>query len=134
MLLGCGNAIGNGGSLSPDASSLCNMPCKGNTAETCGGSNGLNVYEYGASTPTSSISTSALTPTSMSASTPTATPTLGAGKRGLAYNNNNPGANAEYANLFEGYSKVTWGYDWGYPSYGLSSSFELYVCFPPQDY
>jgi hypothetical protein len=47
------------------------------------------------------------------------------GKRGLAYNNNNPDDNATYANLFKGYSSVTWGYDWGYPSYDLDSSFEL---------
>lgn len=47
-------------------------------------------------------------------------------KRGLAYNNNNPDSNAAYANLFAGYSKISWGYDWGYPSWGLDSDFELY--------
>ena len=47
------------------------------------------------------------------------------GKRGLAYNNNNPDANAEYANLFVGYSSISWGYDWGYPSWSLNYSFEL---------
>jgi len=82
------------------------MPCKGNTAEICGGSNGLSVYKYGSS------------------STP---PPSGTGKRGLAYNNNNPAGNAEYANLFKGYSSVSWGYDWGYPAYNLDSSFELYA-------
>ena len=49
------------------------------------------------------------------------------GKRGLAYNNNNPDKNAEYANHFVGYNSITWGYDWGFPSFGLDSSFELYV-------
>jgi hypothetical protein len=47
------------------------------------------------------------------------------GKRGIAYNNNNPSGNAVYANLFKGKSKVSWGYDWGYPSWSLDSSFEL---------
>ncbi|KAJ5889304.1 hypothetical protein N7504_010114 [Penicillium tannophilum] len=46
-------------------------------------------------------------------------------KRGLAYNNNNPNNNAAYANLFAGYPKVSWGYDWGYPSWGLGSNFEF---------
>jgi hypothetical protein len=72
------------------------------TVETCGGPNRLDVYQYTSSS---------------SGSSP--------GKRGLAYNNNNPSANAEYANLFAGYSKISWGYDWGYPSWGLGSSFEL---------
>ncbi|KAL0938080.1 copper radical oxidase [Colletotrichum truncatum] len=39
----CGNTIQNGGvpTLPSDG---CNMPCRGNTLETCGGSNRLNVY------------------------------------------------------------------------------------------
>ena len=85
------------------------MPCKGNSAETCGGPNRLDVYQYTSSGTSGSGSGS------------------GSGKRGLAYNNNNPDANAEYANLFVGYTKVSWGYDWGFPSFGLDSSFELYV-------
>lgn len=95
----CGNAIINGGGPAPNGNVGCNMPCKGNTAEICGGPDRLDVWQY--------VSGGA------------------GGKRGLAYNNNNPGANAEYANLFAGYSKVTWGYDWGYPSWGLDASFEL---------
>lgn len=52
--------------------------------------------------------------------------TNGAGKRGLAYNNNNVYGNATYANnFFTNSSQVTWGYDWGYPSWNLSSVFEL---------
>ncbi|KAI7970756.1 hypothetical protein EIK77_007936 [Talaromyces pinophilus] len=48
------------------------------------------------------------------------------GKRGLAYNNNNVYGNATYANdFFANSSQVTWGYDWGYPSWNLSSVFEL---------
>lgn len=50
-----------------------------------------------------------------------------AGKRGIAYNNNNPSSDSVYANLFKGNSKVSWGYDWGYPSWSLDSSFELSV-------
>ena len=104
-LLGCGNDIVNGGGPAPDGNAGCNMACDGNSAETCGGPNRLDVYQY----------------SSGGGST-------GTGKRGLAYNNNNPAGNAEYANLFTGYSKITWGYDWGYPSYDLDSSFELYAC------
>lgn len=49
-----------------------------------------------------------------------------AGKRGLAYNNNNVYGNATYANkFFANAPQVTWGYDWGYPSWNLSSVFEL---------
>jgi hypothetical protein len=44
---------------------------------------------------------------------------LAQGKRGLNYNN------ATWANYFEGYFQVTWGYNWGWPSSGLSSSFEF---------
>ncbi len=75
------------------------MACKGNAAETCGGSNRLDVYQYGSSSST--------------------------GKRGVAYNSNNPYNNAQLANLFVGYNTISWGYNWGYPSYGLSSTFEL---------
>lgn len=42
----------------------------------------------------------------------------GAGKRGLPYND------ASLTTCFEGYSKVTWAYNWGQTSAGLSSSFE----------
>ncbi|KAJ6012233.1 hypothetical protein N7522_002588 [Penicillium canescens] len=48
-----------------------------------------------------------------------------AAKRGIAYNNNNPSGNAVYANLFKGHTKVSWAYDWGYPSWNLDSSFEF---------
>jgi len=42
----------------------------------------------------------------------------GAGKRGLPYND------ASMTTCFEGYSKVTWAYNWGQTSAGLSSSYE----------
>jgi hypothetical protein len=44
---GCGNTIGNGGGPAPDGSAQCNMACNGNAAETCGGSNRLDVYSHG---------------------------------------------------------------------------------------
>ncbi|PQE04599.1 hypothetical protein CJF30_00004400 [Rutstroemia sp. NJR-2017a BBW] len=100
----CGNTFTNGGVLASDGNAGCNMACKGNSAETCGGPNRLTAFSYGGST---------------------APPPAGTGKRGLGYNNNNPSANAVYANMFKGNAKVSWGYDWGYPSYGLDSSFEF---------
>ncbi|KAF9883835.1 hypothetical protein FE257_002772 [Aspergillus nanangensis] len=47
------------------------------------------------------------------------------GKRGLCYNNDNPSKDAVFANLYKGMDKVTWAYDWGYPSWGLDSSLEF---------
>jgi hypothetical protein len=58
----CGNAILNGGACADQSS--CYMPCKGNTAETCGGPNRLNVYFAG-----SSQSSCAVRPTPSSSST-----------------------------------------------------------------
>lgn len=76
------------------------MKCNGNSAETCGGPDRLDLYSYG------------------TANSTTTSPAV-AGKRGLAYNS------ATYANLFKGNKQVTWGYNWGYPSNGLDSSFEF---------
>ncbi|KAH8808680.1 glycosyl hydrolase catalytic core-domain-containing protein [Xylogone sp. PMI_703] len=102
----CGNSFQNGGGPAPDGNAGCNMKCNGNAAETCGGPNRLNVY--------SSSNSGSTGPTNPSS-----------GKRGLAYNNNNPSSNAVYANLFKGYSKISWGYDWGFPSWSLDSQFEF---------
>ncbi|KAJ3472461.1 hypothetical protein NLG97_g10970 [Lecanicillium saksenae] len=82
------------------------MPCNGKATETCGGSNRLTVSQLpdgGGTNP----------------------PTAGKGKRGLCYNNNNPSKNAVYANMFKGYSKISWAYDWGYPSWDLDTFFEF---------
>lgn len=38
----CGVVLGNG--TTPLASTSCNMPCKGDSTETCGGRNALNIY------------------------------------------------------------------------------------------
>lgn len=96
----------NGNGPAPDGNAQCNMACNGNAAEMCGGPNRLTVYQS----------------TSSGGTTP---PASGTGKRGLPYNNNNPSANAVYANMFRGYSKISWAYDWGYPSWGLDAFFEL---------
>lgn len=87
------------------------MACNGNSAQTCGGPNRLTTFQTGGS---------GTTPT------PPTTPNK-SGKRGLAYNNNNSFKDATLANLLKGYSKITWGYDWGFPSWGLDSGIELYV-------
>ncbi|KAH8821809.1 beta 1,3 exoglucanase [Xylogone sp. PMI_703] len=41
----CDNALRNGGGPAPDGNTGCNMACAGNAAETCGGSNRLNLYQ-----------------------------------------------------------------------------------------
>jgi hypothetical protein len=45
--LDCDNAIMNGGAIAPDGNLQCNMACRGNTAEWCGGPNRLDLYTYG---------------------------------------------------------------------------------------
>lgn len=104
ILSGCGNTIENGGGAAPDGNAQCNMKCNGDSMEICGGPNRLTVYQHTNTSPGTSPST---------------------GKRGLCYNNNNPSANAIYANLFKGYNKVSWGYNWGFPSYDLDPLFEF---------
>lgn len=139
----CGDTLENGSGPAPDGNALCDMPCAGDASETCGGPNRLNLYTY-ASSATAAPTTTTVTATSLTvvpttstmSGTPTSTisgiytPTatsVPSAKRGLAYNTNNPDSNAVYANLFTGYNKISWGYDWGFPSAGLSPSFELYV-------
>jgi hypothetical protein len=96
----CGNQVQGGNGPAPDGNAQCNMACTGASSETCGGPNRLNLYQY------------------TSSSTAVA-------KRGLAYNDNNPQGNAMYTTFFAGNSKISWGYDWGFPSNGLPSSWEL---------
>ncbi|KAK1462132.1 WSC domain-containing protein [Colletotrichum melonis] len=68
----CDSQIRNGGVAASDG---CDMPCKGNTAEFCGGSNRLNIYASGSltlpvsSTSSSTSSTTSTGTTSSSAST-----------------------------------------------------------------
>ncbi|CAG7848507.1 WSC domain-containing protein ARB_07867 {ECO:0000305} Flags: Precursor [Serendipita indica DSM 11827] len=76
----CGNSIGGSG---PVTDGRCNMRCNGNNAQTCGGSNGLNIYKLGTilvestssfSVPTSIHATSTSTSTSTSSSSSTPSP------------------------------------------------------------
>ncbi|ESZ98873.1 hypothetical protein SBOR_0731 [Sclerotinia borealis F-4128] len=110
----CGNSIINGNGPAADGNAGCNMACKGNSAETCGGPNRLTVFQNGGSG-SGTTPSSPTNPTYPSKS----------GKRGLAYNKNNPFGDASLGNLLKGYSKITWGYDWGFPSYSLDSSIEF---------
>jgi len=43
----CENSLMNGGGPAPDGNLQCNMACKGNAAEMCGGPNRLDLYTYG---------------------------------------------------------------------------------------
>ena len=63
----CGSQIKNDGPCALDQAT-CNMPCKGNSAETCGGPNRLNMYEYGGS---SAVASCVATPTPTSLTTVT---------------------------------------------------------------
>ncbi|KAL8804112.1 MAG: hypothetical protein Q9182_002745 [Xanthomendoza sp. 2 TL-2023] len=76
----CGNSIAS--DATPNAAG-CNLPCKGDPTEICGGSNVMNVYQYvsgteGSSTATSSTSSlasSSTTPASSSSSSSSASST-----------------------------------------------------------
>ncbi|KAA8577290.1 hypothetical protein EYC84_007262 [Monilinia fructicola] len=81
----CGNSIVNGNGPAADGNTGCNMACNGNQAETCGGPNRLTLYQN---------SGSGTNPTNPSKS----------GKRGLAYDRNNPFGDATFANLFKSYT------------------------------
>jgi WSC domain len=70
----CGNSFSNGGGPAPDGSAGCNMACAGNAQETCGGSNRLNVFQYGGgSSTTTTPASSAAASTSTSVGTGSAT-------------------------------------------------------------
>lgn len=97
----CNMQVVNGGAPAPDGSTGCNMQCSGNSAETCGGSNRLNVYQW-----------------------------LGTGssKRGINYTPDNNYNNATLANYLAGYPTISWAYNYGDTStYGLDTNIELYV-------
>ena len=120
----------NGGGPAPDGEVGCNMKCKGNDAETCGGPNRLDVYQCSSSTSPAAVHTTKSSTTQPAATSAAPQPTIvsaGTGKRGLAYSDGNPAGNAEFANFFTAFKNITWACDWGYPSHGLDPSFELYV-------
>jgi glucan endo-1,3-alpha-glucosidase len=65
----CANSITSGAT----SSTGCTMTCSGNSAQTCGGSWAINIYQVvsGSTTPTTTITTTTTTTTSSSSSTPT---------------------------------------------------------------
>ncbi|KAE8445874.1 hypothetical protein EG329_012797 [Mollisiaceae sp. DMI_Dod_QoI] len=73
----CDTSFHNGGGPAPDGNMYCDMACNGNTAETCGGPNRLNVYSYTASGTSSTTSVSG-TGSSTSKSTSTTSSSTGA--------------------------------------------------------
>ncbi|KUJ09774.1 WSC-domain-containing protein [Mollisia scopiformis] len=72
----CGNSI-NAGSV-PAAPTDCNFPCAGDSTELCGGSNRLNMYNYGTVTSSTQLSSTSSTLSSSSLlSSITSTSSLG---------------------------------------------------------
>jgi hypothetical protein len=63
----CGNTFSVGGAPATDGEVGCNMACKGNANEMCGGSLRLNVYEYGTPAIPASVVASAVASASPSA-------------------------------------------------------------------
>jgi glucan 1,3-beta-glucosidase len=43
----CDNSLHNGGTLAPEGNLYCDMPCTGNSSQTCGGNSRLDLYSYG---------------------------------------------------------------------------------------
>lgn len=71
-MLDCGSSFSNGGGPAPDGTAGCNMACKGNTSEVCGGPNRLDVYDFNnaiSSLPTSTTSSTSKTSASASVTT-----------------------------------------------------------------
>ncbi|KAL4251371.1 hypothetical protein ABKN59_005563 [Abortiporus biennis] len=58
----CGNDFSNGASSIPGAVTECNMPCKGDPYQSCGGSQRLNLIVNTGATPSSTDSTSPYSP------------------------------------------------------------------------
>ncbi|KAK1749886.1 glyoxal oxidase [Echria macrotheca] len=73
----CGNTFANGAVATPVGADECSMICNGNSGETCGGPNRLNVYGYKTITTTSSTTSTTpptSTPTTTTPTSPTSTP------------------------------------------------------------
>ncbi|KAF2655101.1 copper radical oxidase [Lophiostoma macrostomum CBS 122681] len=77
----CGNSFSNGGGPAPDGAAGCNMACKGNPTEICGGPNRLSVYENG----NGPISSAVPTPSSPASSSSTSGPIATAVPNGWTY-------------------------------------------------
>ena len=52
----CDNSIQAGGGPASDGNAQCNMPCKGDSGQICGGPNRLNLYSFGSKSASSSKS------------------------------------------------------------------------------
>ncbi|KJA23963.1 hypothetical protein HYPSUDRAFT_201077 [Hypholoma sublateritium FD-334 SS-4] len=72
----CDNVIESPGAIETDGG--CNMPCTGNSAEICGGSSRINIYQSTAisTAPPPPPSSTTTTATTTSANPPTPTPTI----------------------------------------------------------
>jgi len=75
----CGNSFSNGGGPAPDGTTGCDMACNGNTTETCGGPNRLDVYDYNDAIATITISNTASSTLSSATGTATGTATTTGG-------------------------------------------------------
>jgi WSC domain len=71
----CDTAFRNGGGPAPDGSAGCNMACQGNSSETCGGSNRLDVYQMGTAVTTTTSATSASSTKSITSASTTGSTT-----------------------------------------------------------
>jgi hypothetical protein len=70
-----GSTLQNGGAAAPDGETGCNMACKGNATEMCGGSNRMNLYQFSGTLPTStSIPPNTIPSTAPTSIPPTTTP------------------------------------------------------------
>lgn len=71
----CDNTFKNGGGPAPDGNALCDMACNGNPAETCGGPDRLDAYQFNSSgDPTGTTTQSSDAATSTAPSTATGIP------------------------------------------------------------
>lgn len=70
----CGSTLQAGGVPAPDGEAKCNMACKGNVTEMCGGANRLSLFRFYLGNEASPSSTTALTPSSSVAPVPSGLP------------------------------------------------------------
>jgi hypothetical protein len=85
-MIDCGNYFSNGGGPAPDGATGCNMLCNGNTSETCGGPNRLDVYDFN-----NAIGVLATSTTSSSSAGPSSTATVPSGWKSLGCYNDTVG-------------------------------------------
>lgn len=81
----CDTSLHNGGGPATDGSAGCDMACNGNSAETCGGPDRLNMYSYTASGTASATASGTGTSTTKPTSTTSSSPTVTGLPTGWAY-------------------------------------------------